>query len=91
MLRVALVFSLLCWCQCIEERYLSVNDICKLKYYYGIQVYWELAVFGVANWRQSAKQRGSRDSKISVVLERRCVFRGFLPCATPCMRYDEAV
>ena len=54
MLRVALVFSFLFWCQCIEERYLSINYICKLKYYYNIQVYWELAVFCVANWRQSA-------------------------------------
>jgi hypothetical protein len=51
MLRVALVFSFLFWCQCIEERYL-------LKYYYNVQVYWELALSGVANWRQSAGKRG---------------------------------
>ena len=43
--RVALVFSFRFWCQCIEERYLSINYICTLKYYYNIQVYWELAVF----------------------------------------------
>jgi hypothetical protein len=33
----------------------SANDICKLEYYYVLQVYWEFAVFGVANWRQSAR------------------------------------
>jgi hypothetical protein len=33
---------------CIEERYLSINYICKLEYYYVLQVNWELAVFGVA-------------------------------------------
>jgi hypothetical protein len=36
-----------------EGRYRSINYICKLEYYYVLQVYWELAVFGVANWRQS--------------------------------------
>jgi hypothetical protein len=34
--------------------YLSINYIIKLEYYYVLQVYWEFAVFGVANWRQSA-------------------------------------
>jgi hypothetical protein len=29
-------------------RYLSINYICKLEFYYVPQVYWDLAVFGVA-------------------------------------------
>ena len=55
MLWVALLSSFLRLCQLVEARYLSINYICKLEYYYVLQVYWELAVTGVANWRQSAR------------------------------------
>jgi hypothetical protein len=47
-------FSFLRCYHSIEARYLFINYICKLEYYYVVQVYWELAVSGVANWRQSA-------------------------------------
>jgi hypothetical protein len=46
--------------QSIEERYLLINYICKLEYYYVSQVYWEFAVIGVANWRQSARKNFPR-------------------------------
>jgi hypothetical protein len=46
MIWVVLVFSFLYWCQWIEERYLSINYICKF--------YWEFTEFGLVNRRQSA-------------------------------------
>jgi hypothetical protein len=43
MIRVALPFSFLRPYQIIKERYLSINYIGKLEYYYVVQVYWEFA------------------------------------------------
>ena len=43
----------------LNWRKVSFNKLhCKLEYYYVVQVYWELAVSGVANWRQSARRHG---------------------------------
>jgi hypothetical protein len=55
MILVALLFSFLRPYQSIEERYLSIKYICKLEYYYVLQVYWEFTEFGLVNRRQSAK------------------------------------
>ena len=43
---VALVFSFLCWCHLIEERYFSINYITKLEYSYVVQVFgsWQCLV-----------------------------------------------
>jgi hypothetical protein len=44
MIRVALPFSILRPYQIIKERYLSINNIGKLEYFYVSQVYWDLLI-----------------------------------------------
>ena len=57
-----LLFSFLRWCQWIEERYLSINYVCKLECYYFLQVYWDFSAFCLANnWRQSGRWRNEKN------------------------------
>jgi hypothetical protein len=43
----------------------------KLEYYYVLQVYWDFAVIGLANWRQSA--RGGKKSGAKEERKKRCL------------------